>query len=239
MKLTNFRINNNLKINYFVDKNVFNPTMTSKIIINSLIKQKKIISKYKKILDLGCGSGIIALSIKKIFKNCEIYLSDSSYKAVKLSIKNLKYNKIKNYKIKQSDLLNGWSKEKFDIIINDVSAISSFFKEKKFWYNKFIPCDSGLSGNKNTLKILDAAPEYCKIMIMPLISLSNIEEIKIFFKKKKYQFKVLSRENWPLPDNLIKNHKRKLLELKNKKIIDFKEQFGMCIAYTEVIQINL
>ena len=130
MKLTNFRINNNLKINYFVDKNVFNPTMTSKIIINSLIKQKKIISKYKKILDLGCGSGIIALSIKKIFKNCEIYLSDSSYKAVKLSIKNLKYNKIKNYKIKQSDLLNGWSKEKFDIIINDVSAISSFLKKE-------------------------------------------------------------------------------------------------------------
>ena len=42
-----------------------------------------------------------------------------------------------------------------------------------------------------------------------------------------------------MPNNLIKKHKKKLIELKNKKIIDFKEQFGMCIAYTEVLQINL
>ena len=65
----------------------------------------------------------------------------------------------------------------------------------------------------------------------------KLSKVNVYFIK--YKFKVLSRENWPMPNNLIKKHKKKLIELKNKKIIDFKEQFGMCIAYTELIQINL
>ena len=47
-----------------ISKNVFKPTGTSQIMIEAA---KKIINPKKKILDLGCGSGIIGISIAKFF----------------------------------------------------------------------------------------------------------------------------------------------------------------------------
>lgn len=181
MKKLIFIPDKKVKINYYGSKKVFEPTITSNLIIKAILK-KKFFFKNKKILDLGCGTGVLGISIKKIFKKNEVSLSDISIDAVKLSKKNIKLNKL-NCNVKKSDLLKNWS-EKFDIIVNDVSAISSFFKTKNFWYNKSIPCDTGSQGIKNTLKILKIASNYCKFLVMPVISLSNVNLLKNFLKKK-------------------------------------------------------
>ena len=49
----------------------------------------------KKILDYGCGTGILGISSKKIFKNSKITLVDIDKNAVKLAKVNLKLNNIK------------------------------------------------------------------------------------------------------------------------------------------------
>ena len=51
----NFKIfENNFSV--FLNKNIFEPNLTTKLLIKSA---SKIINKNDKVLDLGCGSGII------------------------------------------------------------------------------------------------------------------------------------------------------------------------------------
>ena len=52
--------------------------------------------KPKKILDYGCGTGILGIATKKIFKKSKIFLVDIDKNAVDLTKKNLKLNKIKS-----------------------------------------------------------------------------------------------------------------------------------------------
>tara|TARA_B100000686_G_C16732855_1_gene941774 strand:- start:643 stop:1362 length:720 start_codon:yes stop_codon:yes gene_type:complete len=228
-----------LKINYYTNSNVFYPTRTTTLIIKSILKNKNWFNNKKKILDLGCGSGVIGITIKKkILKKSEIYFSDYSENAIKVTKKNLLLNKLK-CKVKKANLMQDWKDIKFDLIINDVSAISSFFLKKKIWYNRFIPCDSGLDGTKLTLKFLRNLRKEQVAIILPLISLSNVTKIKKFLSRKSIKYKILLREDWPLPKILARKYLKSLIQLKKKNIIDFKERFGMLIAYTEILLIKL
>ena len=227
-----------INIKYLASKKVFNPTRTSKILIKAIYKHKKKFNKYKKILDLGCGTAVLGIALKKILKKPQMYFSDVSSNAIILSKKNLKINNTK-HEIRKSNLLEQWGDTKFDLIINDVSAISSYFKKKNFWYNEKIPCDSGLDGTKNTIKFLENVSKNCKNIIMPLISLSNIKFIKQYLNKKKFKYKILTKESWPLPEVLVKKNSKKLIKMKKDNLIDFKIKFGMYIAFTEVIEIKL
>ena len=124
---------------------VFEPNLTTMSIIeacNNLSLKKK-----KKVLDLGSGSGVIGIFLKKKFKKMiDIYFSDYSESAIKVINSNIKINKIHGT-VKKSNILENWENEKFDIIINDVSAISSEIANK-YWYNEFIPHDCGEDGIK-------------------------------------------------------------------------------------------
>ena len=112
----------NKKFNLYIPKTVFQPTATTNFLIEQTLKK---IKKPLKVLDLGCGSGVIGIILGKILNfNREIYASDASLNAVKIARKNFKKFKIKNI-TKHGNLFSPWSGEKFDIIINDVSGVSS------------------------------------------------------------------------------------------------------------------
>ncbi len=239
MKRNIFSPEKNFKIYYYSNPKVFQPTITTLLIIKAINKNKKKFKSKKKILDLGCGSGIIGISIKKkIFKNSKIYFSDLSESAVKLTKKNLIYNNL-NCKVKKSNLMHSWDSINFDIIVNDISGISSFFKKKKLWYNKFIPCNSGLDGTKLTLNFLKNFKKKNVSIIIPLISLSNVMKIKKYLKNNKIRFETLLKEDWPLPKKIVNKHLKDLIKFKEKNLINYKEKFGAFIAYTEVLLIKL
>ena len=125
MKLNVFKPIKNLKIKYYSNDKVFTPTRTSVLIIKGIEKNKKIFTKYKTLIDLGCGTGVLGISLKKIFKKINVTFADQSSKAVNLTKKNLKFNKIESSTFK-SDLFKNIPKKIFDIIINDVAGISNF-----------------------------------------------------------------------------------------------------------------
>ena len=239
MKKEIYFFKKNSKIYYYNNPMVFSPTRTTKLIIKAISKNKKKFKKRKKILDLGCGSGIIGMTIKKnIFKDSDIYFSDFSENSVEITKKNLVLNKL-NCEVKKSYLMKKWKKNKFDLIVNDISGISSFFQKKKIWYNKFIPCDSGLDGTKLTLKFFKDFKTKDVSVIVPLISLSNVLKVKNYFLKKKIKFKTLLREDWPLSKNLVNKYLKNLIQLKKKNLIFYKEKFGALIAYTEILLVKL
>lgn len=70
------------------------------------------------VLDLGCGYGVIAISIKKLYPLYDVFALDINNRAVKLSRINAKENNV-DIIVKQSDLFQKFKNESFDIIITN------------------------------------------------------------------------------------------------------------------------
>ena len=127
-------------------RGIFTPTLTSELIIKF---SEKYLLKNQRILDLGCGGGIISASLYQKKLNQSFHLSDLDLLAVKRAKKNLESIKA-NFTIKQGNLFEPWKKQKFDLIINDVSGVSSHVAKISSWF-KNVPIDNSISGT-NLLK---------------------------------------------------------------------------------------
>ncbi len=222
----------NQKLNLNLSNKVFEPNLTTWSIVEACHKIK--FNKKKKILDLGSGSGVIGIFLKKKFKKkIDLYLSDYSEHAIKLINSNLKNNKIAGI-TKKSDILKEWKDEKFDLIINDISAINSQIA-KKYWYNKFIPHDCGKDGLKLSRNFLNTVEKNLNkngSILMPVISISNHKKlIKII--EKKFKAKLLLTKEWPAPKDLIKGRVANFLK---KKYI-FKK-FNTYLCFTKIYKLQ-
>ena len=219
--------------NLYLDKKVFTPNLTTKLSYEVSINH---IKKNFKVLDLGCGSGILGILIKKKYQNIKLFSSDIDQNAVKFTKKNFKKNNIKG-DVRESNLFGNWKKMKFDYIINDVSGISNKIAIKSPWFKKIVPCDTGLDGTKLSSEILEQSKKYLKkkgIIQIPLISLSNIPKTIALAKKNFKYVETKKTMNWFLPDDLT-FLKKDLFLLKKKKHIFFQEKFGKMICYTSIM----
>lgn len=223
----------NKKFKIFVPKKVFQPTATTNFLLDQTIK---IINKPMKILDLGCGCGIIGIIVgKKIKSTKKIYASDASINAVKIAKKNFKKFNLKSV-VKHGNLYSPWKGEKFDLIINDVSGVSSLIAKKSEWF-KNVPCNTGLDGANLSVKIIDQSSKFLNKngkLIFAIISLSNVNKIINFTKKKFKKVSILSKNEWFLPDELMKE-KNLFIKLKKKNFVDYKFKFGKIICYTSIV----
>ena len=73
MKKDIFKPSSKISIPYFFDNTVFRPNLTSELIVKGIEKNKNLLNK-KNILDMGCGTGVIGISVKKkILKKSNIF----------------------------------------------------------------------------------------------------------------------------------------------------------------------
>ena len=236
MKLNKIKINNNIFKLYFKN-GVFVPTATTGFLISNFLKINKKI-KNKKILDLGCGSGIIAIAIANTLNKNTFYGSDLSENSFICCKKN--FNKFKIIgEVKRGNMFKPWNGYKFDFIINDISGISSILAKKSKWFQN-VPSSSGLDGSKITLQVIKNCPKYLKKkgkLYLPLISLSNCNKILNFAKRKFKKTRIISENKWFLPDDLAK-YQNLLFKMKAKKQISFDYKFGKFICYTKILELK-
>jgi len=82
----------------------------------------------KQILDIGTGSGLISLFLKKHSKNCTIHAWDNSKNALRIAIKNADQNNL-DVNFNNIDILKNQSiKTKFDLIVSNPPYVNK--KEK-------------------------------------------------------------------------------------------------------------
>lgn len=87
-------------------------------VATKLLIEKCDLSGAKKVLDLGCGWGAVAIVLVKEFPKLELFASDINERAVKYTKKNAEKNKI-SITTKKSDIFSAWEDEKFDVILTN------------------------------------------------------------------------------------------------------------------------
>ena len=146
---------------FYINNNVLIPRPETERLVEityKIIKEKFNNNKVK-ILDIGTGSGVIAITLNKLVKNSEIIATDISNKALKVAKKNQKIHKT-DIKFIKTDLYKGID-NKFDIIISnppyieyDSNKIEQQVKENEPELALFAK-DNGLYYYEQILKSID------------------------------------------------------------------------------------
>ena len=106
-------------LKFIVNKNVLIPRFETEELVEQVVEYAKNLNKDKiKILDLGCGSGAIGLTLKSILKDSEVTLVDISKEA--LEVARLNANNLNlDVTLIESDWLSNVKLEKYDIIVSN------------------------------------------------------------------------------------------------------------------------
>ena len=136
-----------MNLEFFVNENVLTPRFDSEVIIDYLEKNK---IKYKNVLDLCSGSGVLGICAKLLNKDCNLTLVDISRKALKVSKINARKHNI-NAKFIKSDMFKKVN-NKFDLIICnppyiETETVKNLSYEVKN-YDPKISLDGGIDGLK-------------------------------------------------------------------------------------------
>lgn len=103
-----FKINDNVLLPHFE---------TQEVVMQTIEYIEKLFNGKGNLIDIGCGSGVIGLTIKNKFKELKIDMIDISDNALEITKENAKLLKL-NVDIYRSDMLKN-AKNKYDIIISN------------------------------------------------------------------------------------------------------------------------
>jgi release factor glutamine methyltransferase len=124
-------------LNFFVDSNVLIPRQETEILVDFIIKKYKNQSNLN-ILDIGTGSGCIAISLKKNLPNTNVFAIDISAKVIEICKSNAKNNSVV-VQIAQFDILseNIFPFDvKFDIMVSNPPYVTN--SEKKLMHQNVV-----------------------------------------------------------------------------------------------------
>ena len=171
-----------------VNENVLIPRFETETLIEKTIKLIKSLNlENSNLIDLGTGSGVIAITLKKEIPSLNITAIDKSKEALKVAIENSKLNKV-NVDFQNQDIFNYELPENISIVISNPPYI-----EEDSNYNQNVlyePKEAIFVSNTNPLiyyeQILKMAKE--KITKKHLISFEIDEDHKEDMHKlcKKY-----------------------------------------------------
>ncbi|MDA6068601.1 peptide chain release factor N(5)-glutamine methyltransferase [Flavobacterium sp. AC] len=115
-----------------VNENVLIPRPETEELVEWVINENSKINPAKKIkiLDIGTGSGCIAISLAKNIPNAQVYAIDVSKKAIETAKKNAANNKVEVNFILQNILETEALKCNFDIIVSNPPYVRNLEKEE-------------------------------------------------------------------------------------------------------------
>ncbi|MFV7234658.1 MULTISPECIES: peptide chain release factor N(5)-glutamine methyltransferase [Flavobacterium] len=119
-------------LDFEVNENVLIPRPETEELVEWIIKSNLKIEKFKnlKILDIGTGSGCIAISLAKNLPNAQVYAIDVSEKALATAKKNAAINEVNVTFVNQNILGTEDLQQQFDIIVSNPPYVRNLEKEE-------------------------------------------------------------------------------------------------------------
>lgn len=201
-----------MDMDFSVDENVLIPRPETEEMVRWILKELKEVqgtryeiksSKFK-ILDIGTGSGCIAISLAKNLPDTEVFALDISQKALKIAKQNALDNDV-SVEFMERDILNlDVLDTEFDVIISNPPYVRG--KEKKAMHKNVTDHEPGLAlfvSDENPLKFYEAIARFAQ---------KNLKENGSLFVEIN-QF--LAKET----EQLLRNHNFSEIELR-------KDMFG-------------
>ena len=151
-------------LRFDVNKKVLAPRMETEILVEEALKQINNI-KNAEVLDLGTGSGAIAVSIAK-FSNAKVCAIDVSKQALQTAKSNAEKNGVK-VEFFESDMFSKLkNRKKFDVIVSNPPYIRTLdiagLDEEVRSYDPALALDGGEDGLKFYRIIASQAPQHLK-----------------------------------------------------------------------------
>lgn len=131
-----------LDVKIDVNEHVLIPRVETEEIVQRVINENKG-RKNLKIADICCGSGCIAIALKKAFPDANIYAYDISEEALKKSKENAEKNKEKINFFKENILESKEKNQEFDIIVSNPPYVRE--SEKAFMRNNVLLYEPALA----------------------------------------------------------------------------------------------
>lgn len=104
---------------FIVEKGVFCPRPETELLIDEA-KMLFSTNDKLKIYEIGCGTGIISITLARLFPKSIIYCCDINNKALDLTLRNAKFHKVKSrVKIFKGSFFEPIKDTKFDLIISN------------------------------------------------------------------------------------------------------------------------
>jgi release factor glutamine methyltransferase len=127
-------------LNIKVNSSVLIPRPETEYLVDIILEYEK--KSHLRILDIGTGSGCIALALAKSLKNALVWAMDISEDALDVAAENAKRNNIKNVRFIREDILSPVSQ------LNDLSVIVSnppyvCYQEKKYMQKNILGYEPG------------------------------------------------------------------------------------------------
>ena len=149
-----------------VDKRALIPRAETEILISSVLEKIKSTAKSArlKILDLGTGSGCIAVCLAKLLPQARVWATDVSSAALQLAKENADLHKVK-VKFLSGDLFSALEKdqEKFDLIISNPPYIAQdefYALAKEISFEPVLALKAGIEGLDFYRRIINQAAGY-------------------------------------------------------------------------------
>lgn len=116
-----------------------------------------------RVLDMGTGSGAIALAIAKHKPNAEVVAVDASQDALAVAIENARRLDIPNVRFMQSDWFAALDGQRFELIVSNPPYIASddiHLAQGDLRFEPLSALASGADGLEDIRRIISAAPHY-------------------------------------------------------------------------------
>ncbi len=227
-----FKIDKDNELLLNMPDGVFLPTGTTASLLKAV---RKYVAKPAKVLDLGCGCGVVGIALYQLgLIKPPLYASDLSEKAIDCLNENAAFYHCSVVE-KCGSLFEPWENEKFDYIVNDVSGVAMEVAKLSPWFNN-VPCQSGIDGTSLVVEVLQKAPAYLNfggLFFFPVISFSNVGKILKVAHDNFSHIEHLVHQEWPLPTEL-QQHIPTLTKLFGEGHIQIEENFGMVLWFTDV-----
>ena len=127
-------------LSFFVNENVLIPRPETEELVDWIIQEEKKFERLKneeiegqktiKILDIGTGSGCIAISLAKNIPNATVFAIDVSAKALEVAKKNAKINQVSVTFLEKNILETDDLLEQFDIIVSNPPYVRNLEKQE-------------------------------------------------------------------------------------------------------------